>query len=262
MSFSDQYIQILGAYGTKFSGYGTSAFLLNDSNTIDAGNLLKPLKERSVQIEHIWMTHSHLDHISDIAFILDNYYAKREKTLHIHGLPPTIKAIRKHFLNDLIWPDFSTIPMHNSTKMCIEYHEIEFDQSYQIGDGETLRPFKTDHAVPSCGYVYKKDQRGILITADTYSIERPLEILEGDTSIKAAVIECSFPSSMEKLAKDSKHLTPKLLFEMLEDVKRRDFTLYINHIKPIFYDKMVEEIMQMRGEWEPIILQDEDFLKY
>ena len=57
------------------------------------------------------MTHSNLDHIIDIAYILDKYFNLRKKPLNIIGLPETIKAIKENFLNDTIWPDFSKIPL-------------------------------------------------------------------------------------------------------------------------------------------------------
>ena len=56
-------ITILGAYGTKAKGHGRSSFYLNEKNVIDAGNLLVGMQEKSVEIQNIWLTHSHLDHI-------------------------------------------------------------------------------------------------------------------------------------------------------------------------------------------------------
>ena len=255
-------IKILGAYGTKSKGFGTSAFLLNKENVIDAGHLLDTLDEDSAKIENIWLTHSHLDHICDIAYILDNYFSLRKKTLNIIGLPQTIKAIKKHFFNDLIWPDFSIIPMHNLQEMSVKYVELDVDINYEISDNESIEAFKTDHTVPSCGYIYKRNKTSLIITADTYSLDNLIERVDNDNSIKAMVIECSFPSSMKKLAIESKHLTPELLFDKINKLKRDDIILYINHIKPLFLDKITKEIAEYKGKWEPIILKDEDILNF
>ncbi len=255
-------IKILGAYGTKANGFGTSAFYLDEKNVIDAGNLLKPLAEESANIEHIWLTHSHLDHISDIAYILDNYFSLRKNTLNIMGMPDTIKALKEHFLNDIIWPDFSKIHLHNSKQMSVVYHEIEFGVEYELSKGVSIEAFKTDHTVMSCGYIYKKDNSSILITADTYSLDEALSITDSRDDIKSIIIECSFPSHMDKLAKESKHLTPKILFEKLKVLKRDDVNLYINHIKPPFLENMVDEIAQYSGKWKPKILDDEEIVKF
>ncbi len=255
-------IRILGAYGTKAKGFGTSSFALDKINVIDAGNLLEALDEECSFIENIWMTHSHLDHIADIAYILDNYFSLRTKTLNILGLPETIEAIKKHYLNDLIWPDFSKIPLDNSSEMALTYTIIETGKEYSLDANSSIKAFPTDHTVDSCGYVYKKNGSALIITADTYSLSSMIDEVENDKSIQSMVIECSFPSEMRDLAIVSKHLTPKILFEKLEKLKRDDIDLYINHIKPMFLFKIVAEIEEYKGKWKPIILKDGDFIKF
>jgi len=255
-------IQILGAYGTKAPGFGTSSFYLNGSNVIDAGNLLRPLKEDSVDVENIWITHSHLDHISDIAYILDNYFSQRTKTLNIIGLPKTLRTIKEHFLNDYVWPDFSKIHLSASEQLVVKYKEIELNKKYKIAEDEYIEAFKTDHTVESCGYIFTKEDRSVLITADTFDMTNIYEIINSREDIKSVVFECSFPSSMEHLAIRSKHLTPKLLFESMNELKRDDINIYINHIKPAFLNKIVEEIEGLGTKYSPIILKDEDFIKF
>lgn len=255
-------IKILGAYGTKAKGFGTSSFYLNSKNVIDAGNLLDSLQESSIEIENIWLTHSHLDHIADMAYILDNYFSLRSKTLNIIALPETIKVLKENFLNDSIWPDFSVIPMSNSKEMALKYTEIELSREYKIGENEFIKAFETDHTVASCGYVYKKDEQAVLITADTYSLDSMINEVENDINITSIVVECSFPSEMKELAVESKHLTPELLFSKLEKLKRDDVKLYINHIKPSFLKEIMKEIEDLRGKWEPIILKDDDLINF
>lgn len=255
-------IRVLGAYGTKSKGYGTSAFLLNESNVIDAGNLIEPLEEHCISIENIWLTHSHLDHISDIAYILDNYFAQRKKTLNIIGLPRTIEALKKHFFNGHIWPDFSKIMLLDSNKMALNYIEIEIGAVETIAEGETIEAFKTDHTVVSCGYIYKKNNRGVIITADTYSLDTLVKRVNSDKEILSMVIECSYPTELEELAKETKHLTPKLLFAALNKLKRDDVKLYINHIKPNYLQKIESQINEICGKWEAILLKDSDIVNF
>ena len=255
-------IKVLGAFGTKSKGYGTSSFLLNETNAIDAGNLLVGLEENSVKLDNIWITHSHLDHISDIAYIIDNYYASIKNTITICGLPQTIKAIKKHFLNDIIWPDFSKIDLSNGSGKCIDYRIIELNKEYKLSDSEHLRAFKTDHTVQSCGYIYKKDETSVLITADTYKLDNVIDILNNDLSIQSMVLECSFPSNMESLAKESKHLTPDLLLKALENLNRKDIKLYVNHIKPLFLEEITKEIEMKFDQYSPIIVKDGEIINF
>jgi len=255
-------IKILGAYGTKSKGFGTSSFSLSQSTVIDAGNLIDALAEDSVHIENIYLTHSHLDHICDIAYIIDNYFCLRNKTLNIIGLSQTIQAVKKHFLNDIIWPDFSKIFLNNSQDIAIKYTELELNKEYKVGENSYLKAIKTDHTVASCGYIYRINDSAVVITADTYALDNIIEIINKDMQIKSLVVECSFSSDMENLAKESKHLTPKILFDMLKELKREDLTLYINHIKPSFLETISKEIEEYRGKWEPKILKDGEIIKF
>lgn len=249
-------ITILGAYGTKGINVGTSAFFIDEKNVIDAGNLLVPLRERSAEIESIWLSHSHLDHIIDIAYILDSYFAHRKQPLKVLGLPQTIECIKQDFLNDRVWPDFSSIKMLHTQKMSVEYEEIEVNKTYRLSDEITLMPYKTDHTVASCGYIVTKNNSSVIITSDTYSLETTFELIDSRDEIKTLVVECSFPSRMHQLALDSKHLTPKILFEKLEALKRKRIKIYINHIKPLYLEEMTQEIEQFKGDFDVKILKD------
>lgn len=259
---SENFIKILGAYGTRTKDCATSTIYLNRKNIIDAGNIIAPLGSECALIENIWITHSHLDHIVDIAAILDNYFNLRKKPLRILGLPQTISALKKHFLNDVIWPDFCKIALCNSKEMSIEYEEIELDKEYKISEDETIRPIKTDHTVESCGYIYTKDNRSILITQDTYSLKNIIDELNKNINIKSAIIECSFADEMEELAKSSKHLTPKLLFEALNSLQREDISLYVNHMKPSYVEKIKDQIKEKSGKWAPKLLKDGDLVNF
>jgi ribonuclease BN (tRNA processing enzyme) len=177
-------------------------------------------------------------------------------------LPATIKAIKEHFLNDIIWPDFSKIKLENSTEMSVTYTEIEIAQKYKIGDDEYIKAFKTDHTVETCGYIYTKNKKSIIISADTYSIKNIIYELESNKNINSLVIECSFPSKMEELAKKSKHLTPKLLFKQLKKLKRDDIKLYINHVKPSFLKSITSEIAQNRGVFNVEMIKDGKFITF
>lgn len=258
----DKQITILGAYGTKAKGHGTTAFYLNRKNVIDAGNLLEPLNIESIDIENVWVTHSHLDHIIDIAYILDNYFNLRKKPLNIIGLPETIKAIKENFLNNTIWPDFSKIPLTFSGEMAVTYTELELNKEYSIGEDESIRAFKTDHTVASSGYVYTKKNASVLITADTHSLDNAVKEINENENISSIVVECSFPNEMRELAINSKHLTPELLFEKLQAVKREDLVVYIHHIKPAFFKRISDEIATYKGKWTIKILKDGLFVNF
>ena len=152
--------------------------------------------------------------------------------------------------------------MQDSKEMSLKYTEIKVSHEYKIGENEFIKAFYTDHVVDSCGYIYKKDDKAVLITADTYSLDNMIYELENDKSISTIIVECSFPSRMKELAIQSKHLTPELLFNQLNKLERENIKLYINHIKPYFLNEIMNEIEELCGSWEPIVVKDGDFINF
>ena len=254
-------ITILGAYGTKGSHQETSSFLINDTNVIDAGNLLRSLDEDAAHIDTIWLTHSHLDHIVDIAYILDSYFTLRTKSLKLMGLPATLEAIQKHFLNDYIWPDFSKIPLSNADAMTVVYESIELGKQYKLDESTSIEAMQTIHTVPSCGYIIRKNKSAVLVTADTYKNPLLCETIEKYPEITALVLECSFPSDMGALALESLHLTPSLAEEEIECITR-PIKLYLNHLKPTFIEQIKKEIYSTPVLKDAIILDDGDTIYF
>ena len=242
--------------------FGGNTFLLNKKNTIDAGSLIKYINVATTDLECIWLTHSHLDHIIDIAYMLDNYYALRKKTLIIAGLPETIKAIKDNFLNDTIWPDFSKIKLISGAGMVVDYKEVIIGQKYVLSENETIEPFETDHTVESCGYIYSKNDKSIMITADTLSLSNAIKILNTRKDINSLVVECSFPSELEKLAINTKHLTPKLLFNSLKLLIKDDIKIYINHIKQSYREKIIKQISKEAHKIGIIVLNEKEIIEF
>jgi len=254
-------ITILGAYGTKGSHQETSSFLINETHVIDAGNLLRSLDEDAAHIDTIWLTHSHLDHIVDIAYILDSYFTLRTKSLKLMGLPETIEAIQRHFLNDIVWPDFSKIPLSNVDAMTVVYESIEFGKKYVLDESTSIEAMETIHTVASCGYIVRKNKSAVLVTADTYKNPLLCETIEKYPEITALVLECSFPSDMGALALESLHMTPALAEEEIACIPR-PLKLYFNHLKPTFIEQIKKEIYSTLCLKDAIILDDGDTIYF
>jgi hypothetical protein len=74
--------------------------------------------------------------------------------------------------------------------------------------------------------------------------------------IRALVIEYSFPTNIYTLTKESKHLTPELLFRALKPLEKRGLQLYIDHIKPLYEKIISDEIDLYKGAWKVETLKD------
>jgi len=168
---------------------------------------------------------------------------------------------KKHFFNDEIWPDFSKIPLNNNSGMSIKYAPLTLNKAYIIGN-LTIEAFPTDHTVKSCGYIITSQKKSILITADTHTLTTMIENVNTHFNIHTIVVECSFPSAMEKLAIDSKHLTASLLFKNLTPLENKGLRLCINHLKPTYEKIISAEIIDKKGEWDVTILKDGDSIEF
>jgi cAMP phosphodiesterase len=234
-------IKILGAFGAKTLDTAMTCVQVDNETLIDAGNILHALDHDAKNISHIFLTHSHLDHIIDIPFLIDIFFEGRIKPINIYGLQGTIDTLKKHIFNWDICPDFSKILLTNEIDHSIKFHVLEVDQEITINETK-FKAIKTNHTDSSCGYVITKANNATLFTADTYKCPRIWEEVNNNPQIKSVIIDVSFPSILDKLALDSKHLTPDVLHEELQQLKRDDVTIFINHLKPIFIEDIKDEI--------------------
>lgn len=237
-------IKILGAYGSKSSDLNSTCIQVSDSITIDAGNILKALGNEAKNIEHIFLSHSHLDHIIDIPFLIDTFYEKRENPLILYGLKETLEDVKKYILNHKIWPDFSEINILNSHEKSIVFKEVNYNDVFDFKAAK-IKIIKNNHTSSSCGFVITKEGDSVLVTSDTYTCDSIWDEINNDTNIKNVIVDISFPSRLEKLAYDSKHLTPKLLAEELKKLKRSDVTIHANHLKPLYIKEIKEELNKL-----------------
>ncbi len=256
------YIRALGTSGTLATNRGTTCFQISHNTLIDAGNIIESLGDAANEIEHIFLTHSHFDHISDIPALLDLFFTTRTNTLHIYALEETLIMLKESLFNEAIFPDFSNIDLLNGSGKSIKYHSIQYYKKYHIKD-ITLTPFPTNHTVASCGYIIKKQDQAILFTSDTGNSKEIYKIINQDHSIQTLITEVSFPSEYEDHAKLSLHLTPKMLLNEIKQLTRKDISILVMHLKPNFEEQIIQELKH--PEFQPYnitVLQDGDIIPY
>jgi HD-GYP domain-containing protein (c-di-GMP phosphodiesterase class II)/ribonuclease BN (tRNA processing enzyme) len=254
-------IKLLGVSGDKSGDSSPTSLQVGRHVVIDAGNILQSLGEEASNIEHIFLTHSHLDHIVDIPFWIDTYYDTLKKPLKVYALKETIRHLKEHIFNYNIWPDFSEIYLANRDEKSIEFIEIKYGEVYSFDD-VTLEPISVNHTVETCGYIIKKETFSTLFATDTYITDTIWDRLNSDLTINSLIIDVSFPSSYDKLAKESKHLTPKLLLGELKKLHRNDLSIYITHIKSSFFNEVKKELEVLdllKGDGR--VLKDSEYLK-
>jgi len=238
-------IKVLGCSGAESPRHRPPSFLLGNKILFDTGSLTDTLEiEDQMKIKHIFITHSHLDHVMGIPYLADNLIFRRKgHRVNILSLPPVIRAIRKSLLDGSIWPDFTAIP--NSHAGILKLIELRSGHSIKI-DGYTVIPYPVNHSVPATGYLVEdREKRRFFYTGDTGPSDRTWKSI-GKKEIHCLIIDVSFPNRMEKVAIETGHLTPLLLRKELLKIKPDPEKIYVIHIKPPYFKTVKTELQRLK----------------
>jgi len=236
-------LRILGCSGGEAEGERLTGLLVNKSVAIDAGSLTGALTvPEQIKIRHVFISHSHLDHICTLPFFTKNVFGHVEESVEIHALPETLDVLRRHLFNDELWPDFSVIPTPD--KPTIRYTEVEPEQVYAV-EGLSITPIRVNHLVPCVGYKVDDGKDAFIFTSDTTVTDRIWEVANATSNLRLLITEASFPNDQEWLAEASKHLTPAMLGRELKKLKK-DVPVGIYHLTPGDKAEMLPEILGLK----------------
>ena len=239
-------LRVVGCHGGETPKHRTCAFLLDERLAIDAGSLTSGLDlPLQYKLEAVLVSHSHLDHIRDLATIADNRAQYGCPPLQVVGTKPTLEVLKKHFFNDLLWPDFTRIP--SPAERAIEYLELEPERPVVIA-GKTVRAVLVDHTIEASAFVVEDTRGAIAYSGDTGPTTRLWQVLNEVRDLRALLMEVSFPNAEQKLATLSGHHTPQTLAEELEKYRSpEDLPTLLYHIKPVFQAEVESECAALRG---------------
>ncbi len=237
-------VKVLGAAGSYSHESKATSFLIKSTIAIDAGNIIQSMGEKCCELEHIFISHTHFDHIVDLPFVIESYLECRENPLKLYALSENIDKLKEYLFNWSIWPDFGTIMDKNDTEAVLQFIPVTYGETVHIDDIE-ITIIKSNHTVPTCGFKIQKADQAFVISGDTYINDDLINLINNDKSISSLLIDVSFSSDKDELANKSKHLTPKLLEKMLMHLHRDDVMIYTYHQKPLFREKIDSEFKRM-----------------
>jgi len=247
-------VKILGCSGSETIGHKPPGFLVNDVLMLDAGTITAALSiEAQSKITDILISHTHLDHIKSILFLADNIIGRIKKPVNICAIPKVIDAIRKHLMNDIIWPDFTKIPTPKNPVLA--YKPLTEMKPVMIA-GLKVKAIPMNHPVPAVGFLVSDAKSSILYSADT----GPNELLWKEAAkvkdLRAIIVDTSFPNSLDGIADLSGHFTPAQLHNDLTKARvAANVPIYIYHIKPVHKKKVISELRSL-GRKNVKILQE------
>ena len=233
-------IRILGCSGGIGAGSRTSAMLIDDDVLIDAGTGIGDLELENIDpIRHVFLTHAHLDHVAGLPMLADRVFDENFETpLTVYAREETIRAVRDHLFNDVIWPDFARLPT-------AENPMLRF-QICSPGDTVTIEHRKfyavdVMHSVPSHGYTVQNSGGVFAVSGDTKTNETLWPVLNACQDLRVLVIEVSFPDEMGALAAESGHYTPRTMTEDLQRL-RHEPEIWVTGMKPGEEGRIFEQV--------------------
>jgi ribonuclease BN (tRNA processing enzyme) len=253
-------LRILGCSG----GIGgrhlrTTSMLLDHDVLIDAGTGVGELSLTELSlIDHIFLTHSHLDHVTSIPFIVDTVGAMRSRPLTVHAIHDTVEILKNHLFNWMIWPDFSQIPTPDQPYL--RYEELKLGQNIVLGS-RSITALPAVHTVPAVGYHLSSGNGSLVFTGDTTHNDALWPIVNRIADLRVVIIETAFCNRERELAIASKHLCPTMLAEELAKLQRSP-DIFITHLKPGEIELTMEEIERCAGQFRPMMLQNNQVFEF
>jgi cAMP phosphodiesterase len=250
-------LRVIGCHGGETPKHRTSAFVVGGRLAIDAGSLTSGMAVADqAELTACLVSHAHLDHIRDLATLADNRCQMRCAPLVIAGTKETLLALRQHFFNNLIWPDFSKIP--SDDQPTIIFQEIDVEVPVQIA-GFQVRAVPVSHTIEASGFIVDDGRDAIAYSGDTGPTDRLWEALNAVPNLRGLLMEVSFPNEEQGLATASGHHTPRTL--ALDLAKYRapaDLPTLLYHIKPVFQSVVERECAALKGlSLQVVQLQDQ-----
>ena len=246
-------LKILGCSGGIGGDLRTTSMLLDHDVLIDAGTGVGDLSIGELAlIDHIFVTHSHMDHVTSIPFLLDTVGWMREKPITLYATRETLAILHEHLFNWKLWPDFAQIP--DPSRPVLRYQAIEIGVPVRIGERE-ITALPANHVVPAVGYHIDSGNASLVFSGDTTTNDALWQHVNAIGNLRYLIIETALSDRERALAIASKHLCPSLLADELAKLTLSP-DIYITHLKPREADVIMEEIFARVAERRPQMLRN------
>ncbi len=239
-------LQVLGCHGGELPSCRTTCFLVDDVLALDAGALTSSLSlEQLCKVDDILVGHSHFDHVKDLPLMADLIIGRRDKPVTIHASRECARALREYMFNNALWPDFTRIPTRKEPVLRIK--AFRAGSTFQVGP-YTVQSIPVHHPVESCGFIITHGRTSLAMSGDTGPTDKLWKVLNQTPTLKALLVETSFPNALHQLADVSGHLTPKMLEDELTKFQRNGCNVLVYHLKPAFLAQLKKELGVMPVE--------------
>lgn len=252
-------LKILGCSGGIGGNLRTTSMLVDQDVLVDAGTGVGDLLvEEMARIDHIFVTHSHLDHVNSIPLMADTVGWMRNRPITVHAIEETIAILKEHLFNWKLWPDFTQIP--DARNPILRYEPVFLGETVELG-GRRITPLPANHVVPAVGFRIDSGRASLVYTGDTTTNDPLWNEVNKMENLRYLIIETAFCNREKDLAIASKHLCPSMLAEELAKLKV-PAEVYITHLKPGEVELTMREVEECAGKWRPRMLQNNQVFEF
>ncbi len=239
-------LTILGCSGGIGSGRHTTCFKVDDDVLIDAGSGITTLDfEALVKIDHVFITHAHLDHVLGLPLLLDSVGDMRSTPVTVHALPEVLVVLAGHLFNWHLWPDFRRIPSPEAP--WLRFEPLGVGEAFTL-KGRTFRPLPVNHVVPACGIHLATSAGSLVFSGDTTHSDAFVAALNAIPDLRHLIIETSFENELVEIARASKHHWPASLAAELQNLSVQP-EVWITHLKPGNESSIMNELRNAAPDW-------------
>lgn len=212
--------------------------------TVDAGSIGIALSdEQRRTVRDVIITHPHMDHIASLPIFVDDLFGELEQPIRVHATEEVIDLLKADVFNDTVYPKFDELK--NERGRVMEYVPFQAGKEFRVGHLQATA-IKVNHIVPTVGLIISDGNTTVAFSSDTAETEEFWSTVNQAQHLDALFIEASFPDSMEKLARASKHLTPSMLRSELTKLNHNGMDILAVHLKPAFREQVARELNELK----------------
>lgn len=206
----------------------TACYYMSDLALVfDAGTgifrLVEHLLKEPKDALDILLSHSHLDHVVGLTFLLDALAVTELKTIRVFGEAAKLDAIREHVYSELLFP----VPPP------MEFVELDGTSgTLKLGPrgSTTVRYFPLEHPGGAMGYIVEAQGKRVAYITDT--VARPqADYLRELNEVDLLLHECYFSDDYEELAIKTGHSWLGAVTDVVRQVTPQCTALI--HINPL-----------------------------
>ncbi len=207
----------------------TTCLRLDNDILLDAGTGITNLNlNQLTAIDHIFITHAHLDHVAGLALLVDAVQTRRSRPITVYATEAVLSVLENHLFNWALWPDFTVIP--SSEKPSLRLERLEPGKTFDL-NGRFITPYSVNHTAGSVAYWVHNQTSGFLFTGDLSSTPELWAALAKEEKLSKVIVDCSFPNAEAELAAKSFHFCPQALLDDIRPMSHSvEFLIY--HLKP------------------------------